>query len=83
MGRGRATIDVLMTKTLEQAIERLRQMPEDRQDLLAQLLLHEIEEDETWLRSTESNSAKLQGLVHDILEADRHGECETLDPDQL
>jgi hypothetical protein len=41
-----------MTKTLQEAIERLQQMPEDRQDLLAKLMLHEIEEDEKWMRST-------------------------------
>ena len=72
-----------MTKSLEQAIERLRQMPDERQDLLARLVLHEIEEDERWTRSTESHADKLQGLVQDILEAERRGECELLDPEQL
>jgi hypothetical protein len=72
-----------MTKTLEQAIERLRQMPEERQDSLAQLLLHEIEEDERWQRTTEENADKLRGLVDEVLEADRRGEREPLDPDRL
>jgi hypothetical protein len=72
-----------MTKTLEQAIERLRQMPEDRQDAIARLLLHEIDEDERWTRTTEAHADKLKGLVDDVLEADRRGECEPLDPDQL
>jgi hypothetical protein len=72
-----------MTKTLEQAIERLRQMPAERQDSLAQLLLHEIEEDERWQRSTEQNPDKLGRLVRDVLEADWRGECEALDPDRL
>jgi hypothetical protein len=72
-----------MTKTLELAIERLRQMPEDRQDTLAKLVLHEIDEDERWMRSTAAHAEKLQGLVDNILNADRRGECETLDPDTL
>ena len=72
-----------MTKTLEQAIERLRQMPQDRQDAIARLLLHEIEEDERWARSTASHADKLQGLVNDVLEADRRGECGPLDLNQL
>lgn len=72
-----------MTTNLEQAIERLRQMPEEKQDLIALLVLHEIEEDERWMRSTEVHSGKLQGLVDDIREADRRGECEPLDADQL
>ena len=57
-----------MTKSLEHAIERLRQMPEDRQDSLARLLLHEIEVDERWTRSTAANADKLQGLVDDVSE---------------
>lgn len=58
-------------------------MPADRQDQLAQLLLHEMEEDERWMQSTATHAAKLQGLVEDVLDADGRGECEPLDPDQL
>ena len=72
-----------MTKLLEQAIERLRQMPEDRQDLLAKFMLHEIEADEQWTRSTAANAGKLRGLVDEVLEADRRGECKALDVDEL
>ena len=72
-----------MTTALEKVIERLQQMPEDRQDALAALLLHEIDEDERWMQSTASNQEKLRGLVNDVLNADRRGECEPLDPDQL
>jgi hypothetical protein len=73
----------IMTKTLEQAIEQLRQMPEDRQDALAKLLLHEMKEDEQWQKSTAKHAEGLQGLVQDVQEADRRGECEPLDPDNL
>jgi hypothetical protein len=72
-----------MTKTLEYAIERLRQMPEDRQEAIARLLLHEIDEDERWTHSTAANADKLQRLVDDVLQADRRGECEPLDPNCL
>jgi hypothetical protein len=72
-----------MTKALQQAIERLQQAPAERQDALAALLLHELDEDERWSRSTAANSEKLKGFAEGILEADRRGECETLDPDQL
>jgi hypothetical protein len=72
-----------MTKTVEKIIERLREMPEDRQESLARLLLHEIEEDERWMNSTATNAEKLKGLIADILNADRRGECEPLDADQL
>ena len=51
-----------MTKSLQAAIERLQQLPEDRQDSLASLVLQEIEEDEKWLASTEQHSEKLGDL---------------------
>ncbi len=72
-----------MTEILQQAIERLRLAPEDRQNALAALLLHELDEDERWASSTAANAEKLRGLVQDVLEADRRGECQPLDPDQL
>jgi hypothetical protein len=72
-----------MTRTLELAIERLRQMPEDRQDSLAKLLLHEIDEDDRWMRSTADHADKLRRLVDNVLDADHKGECETLDPERL
>ena len=72
-----------MTKTLEQVIERLRQISEDRQDAISRLLLHEIDDDERWMRSMHIHSDKLETVADKILEADRRGDCEPLDPDQL
>ena len=72
-----------MTKALQQAIELLQKAPEDRQDALAALLMHELEEDERWCRSTAANEEKLQNLVREVLDADRRGECDSLDPEKL
>lgn len=72
-----------MTRALEQAIERLRQVPEDRQESLARLLIHEIEEDQRWIHSTEAHADQLKELIADVLNADARGECEPLDPDRL
>jgi hypothetical protein len=72
-----------MTKLLQEAIDRLRNIPDDRQDSLARLLLHEIDEDERWQNSTADHADKLRGLVEDILAADARGECEPLDPERL
>jgi hypothetical protein len=72
-----------MTDAMKKAIERLEQMPEERQDMLARLMLHEIEEDERWMQTTERHADKLRGFVDDVLQADRQGEFETLDPDKL
>ena len=72
-----------MSHTLEIAIERLREMHDDRQEQFAQLLLHEIEEDQRWERSTELHADKLPGLMSEVLQTDDRGECESLDPDTL
>jgi hypothetical protein len=56
-----------MTNALQEAIDRLQQMPEDRQDLLARFLIHEIEEDEKWSASTAENADKLQAFVNEVL----------------
>jgi len=40
-----------MTPALEEAIERLRHMPPDRQDAFARLLLREMLADEQWRQS--------------------------------
>jgi hypothetical protein len=72
-----------MTKALQQAIERLQNASADRQDALAALLIHELDEDERWAASTAANAEKLQALVHEVLDANGRGECQPLDPDQL
>lgn len=72
-----------MTDTLQKAIEQLQQMPEERQDSLARLVLHEIEQDQLWAQSTEKHTDKLGNLVDDILAADERSECKPLIPDEL
>jgi hypothetical protein len=72
-----------MTRLLEQAIERLRAMPESKQDQLAQFLMNELEDDERWSASTVQHEQKLKGLVDSVLADDSTGKNEPLDPDRL
>ncbi|NOZ39369.1 MAG: hypothetical protein GXP24_03985 [Planctomycetes bacterium] len=72
-----------MTDTLKKAIEQLQQMPEERQDSLARLVLHKIDQDRLWAQSTDAHAEKLGGLVDDILAADDRGECEPLIPNEM
>jgi hypothetical protein len=62
-----------MTRLMEQAIERLRALPGAQQDLLAEFVLHELTEDELWAKTTEQHSAKLKGLVNQVLKDDADG----------
>ena len=45
-----------MTSALEEAIERLKRMPPERQDAFARLILREILADEQWQRSAAQNA---------------------------
>ena len=56
-----------MTRSLQEAIERLQQMPEVRQERLARLMLHEIDEDEKWVQSTADNAHKAALLVDMVM----------------
>ncbi len=72
-----------MTHLMKQAIERVQALPENQQNELARFLLHELQEDDRWAVSTESNVSKLQELTNRILADDAAGNCEPLDPDKL
>jgi hypothetical protein len=72
-----------MTRLMEQAIERLRAVPETQQDQLAQFLINELEEDGRWAASTTANTDALQRRIQEVLADDARGMCEPLDPDAL
>ena len=72
-----------MTRLMEQAIERLRALPDSQQDHLAEFLLHELAEDERWAAATKNGEHKLRGFVSGILADDDDGRCEPLDPEKL
>jgi hypothetical protein len=55
-----------MTSSLQKAIARLQELPEERQDQLARLVLLEIEEDEKWMRSTANYAKPLQRLIDKV-----------------
>jgi hypothetical protein len=46
-------------------------------------MLHEIEEDERWMQTTETHADKLRGFVDDVLQEDHRDEFESLDPEHL
>jgi hypothetical protein len=72
-----------MTRLMEQAIERLRAIPESQQEQLARFLLNELEEDSRWADSTANHADALRRLVDDVLSDDARGACDPLDPENL
>ncbi len=72
-----------MVTLMDQAIERLRGLPPDRQERFARFLLHELTADGDWERTTQAHPEAVRRLVDEVLAADRRGETEPLDVDRL
>jgi hypothetical protein len=59
-----------MTKLLEQAVEKLRRLPGDKQECYARLLLQELQTDEAFEASSALHIESLSRLVRDVLADD-------------
>jgi hypothetical protein len=81
--RGEKAVDIIeiMTRLMEQAIERLREVPDSQQDQFARFLLNEMEDDDRWTASTAAHGKELRKLSEQILEGDRQGLCKPVDAD--
>ncbi|MEM9555017.1 MAG: hypothetical protein AAGC60_12215 [Acidobacteriota bacterium] len=67
-----------MTKRLEQAVERLKLLPADRQNAIADRLLDELDEDR-WERSFAASPDLLSELAEEAMVEHRRGETRDLD----
>jgi hypothetical protein len=72
-----------MTQKLQKVIEKLRSLPEDKQDQIAGFVLHELEENARWEATTAKHRGKVAKLVEQILNDEKHGRTEELDPESL
>ena len=72
-----------MIKILEDAIDKLRQLPEVDQEAVARFVLHELEEDREWRRTSEIHTEALSTLVSEVIAEDDRGGCPNLDPERM
>lgn len=72
-----------MTQMLEKAFERAKRLPEKHQDVIAALILDEIEDEARWDTAFARSYGVLEKLVAEAEEEDRKGLTEILDPDAL
>ena len=72
-----------MSELFDQAVARARQLPADRQNAIAALILDEIEDDARWDAAFANSSDVLEQLAAQADEEDRKGLTEVLDPDRL
>ncbi|MEO6434965.1 MAG: hypothetical protein ABIP55_04290 [Tepidisphaeraceae bacterium] len=72
-----------MTKLMEQAIEKLRSLPVDKQDTVAGFVLSELESDRQWDQTSVKYGERLRKLADEALDNFRAGRTTELDPDSL
>jgi hypothetical protein len=72
-----------MTKLLEDAIAKVRQLSEAEQDAIAQIVLDEIESERRWDELFAKSPEKLAGLADRAWREHEAGGSEELDPDRL
>jgi hypothetical protein len=68
-----------MTRLLEQALDRVRQLPEAEQDAIAQIVLDEIESERHWDELFSKSPEKLRSLADRAWAAHQAGNSEPFD----
>ena len=72
-----------MSELFDRAVARARQLPADRQNAIAALILDEIEDDARWDAAFANSHDALEQFAAQADEEDRKGLTEVLDPDKL
>ncbi len=72
-----------MTKLLEQAVAKARELPEAEQDAIAQLVIDQIESEQRWDELIAKSPEKLKELADRAWAEHEAGGSQELDPDGL
>lgn len=72
-----------MTKLLEQAVAKARELSEAEQDAIARLVLDEIESERRWDEAVRRSPGKLAKLADKAWAEHEAGLSEELDPDKM
>jgi len=72
-----------MTKLLEQAVAKARDLPEAEQDAIAQIVLAEIESEKKWDELFAQSPEKLKKLGDKAWSDHEAGQSQDLNPDKL
>jgi hypothetical protein len=72
-----------MTKLLKKAVAKARELPEAEQDVIAQIVIDEIESEKRWDQLLANSPDKLRKLADQAWAEHETGVSQELDPDQL
>jgi hypothetical protein len=74
---------VAMTELLEQVITKLKTLPESEQDVIATMVLEELEDDMKWGKAFAHSEDILAKLAAEAMAEYRAGKTQELDPETL
>ena len=72
-----------MTKLLERAVERVKSLSEREQDVIATLILEELEDEASWDQAFARSQDSIAKLAAEAMREHRDGKTQELDPDKL
>ena len=72
-----------MTELLEQVITEVKKLPDKEQDIIARIILEELQDEARWDESFEKSQDVLTKMAEDAVAEDQAGKTQELDPDSL
>ena len=72
-----------MTELLEQAIAKIKTLPDNEQDTIATIILEELEEERKWERTFADSQDMLAKLAAEAMTEYQAGKTQELDPETL
>ena len=72
-----------MSDLLDRAVQKARSLPDAEQNVIAAIILEELEDEAQWKRAFSKSQDALANLAAEAMEEDRKGETKELDPDLL
>ena len=72
-----------MSELFDFAIQKAKKLPEAEKNVIAAIILEELEDETRWKQAFSSSQAALAKLAAEAMQEDRNGKTEKLDPDFL
>jgi hypothetical protein len=72
-----------MSELFDFAIQKVQSLPEAEKNVIAAIIIEELEDETRWKQSFSRSQDALAKLAIEAMQEDRNGETEKLDPDFL
>ncbi|EFK06002.1 conserved hypothetical protein [delta proteobacterium NaphS2] len=72
-----------MSDLFDRAVQKARKLPEAEKNVIATIILEELEDEDRWKKAFSKSQDALAKLAAEAIEEDRKGQTKELDPDLL